>query len=175
MTSQVQNFSMYYKCSSNRLNDALQTLTSTERKKSLSLVPVSSTTPEFFMMIYLPYHSSSLKICRVPFQKLQQSFSFLPHYLPPSLSIHSYKTVSSAVLWHDVWESHPVITWRDMVLAPLFTPKLTIFLSQGIAWAFVLGLWIYGAGLKFSENIYSLVLGFSLWRGEKGYLAPYKS
>lgn len=52
--------------------------------------------------------------------------------------------------WHSLWEPHPVITWREMVLALLFTPKLTIFLSQGTDWAWFV---IYRAGLQCSENI----------------------
>lgn len=45
-----------------------------------------------------------------------------------------------------VWEPHPVITWRHMVLAPLFTPKLIIFISRNclsvFAWTSDLWGWL---------------------------------
>lgn len=72
MISQVQNFSTYFKCFSNRLDDTLQALTFTE--KHLSLVPDLSMTPEFLIMMCLPSHLSSPKLCKVQTQKLQQFF-----------------------------------------------------------------------------------------------------
>lgn len=44
------------------------------QKKNLSLVPVPSMSPEFLIMMCLSSHLSSLKICKIQTQKLQQFF-----------------------------------------------------------------------------------------------------
>lgn len=48
-----------------------------------------------------------------------------------------------------------------MVLAPLFTDKLTVFVIEGLAIAFVLGILVYEAGFQQSENTWThLYWGF---------------
>lgn len=77
----------YSKCSSNRFDDALQTLTSTKRKV-LSFVRVSSMTPEFLWVIFclltcLPskYEESSPKNSSKVFFSSSSPLSTIPFYV----------------------------------------------------------------------------------------------
>lgn len=106
-----------------RLDDALQTLTFTEKE------PVSC--PCSLHNSGVSYNDVSAFSFVSP-QNLQ-SFYFLLHYLPPSFSIHYYRTVTFAVLLTLCVGALPTNHLEGYDYIFLFTHKLTVFLSQEIA------------------------------------------